>query len=86
VADNPHRPMDLRALQSGALQQPAGGDGAPAAVGSWQALLQAGSAIAAEARAALKVCCGCECWRHRCIPQVGRGSNVRRLVMLHVYV
>lgn len=54
--------MDLRALQSGALQQPAGGDGAPAAVGSWQALLQAGSAIAAEARAALKVCCGCGSW------------------------
>jgi hypothetical protein len=56
VADNPHRPMDLRVL----AQQSQGAVAEAAAelaqgAGSWQAPLRAGSAIAAEARAALKV-------------------------------
>ena len=68
VCDNPHRPMDLRAPapQPGPLAAQPDADGssaaAPAQPSGWQALLQAGSAIAAEARAALKASSNSVLW------------------------
>ena len=56
LQDSRHRPMDLRAVagSSAAAQAAGAATPAPAADGSiWEALLRIGSAIAAEARAAV---------------------------------
>ncbi len=60
VTDNPYRPMDLRAAQRPCSKNDSRvhalvEDASDVVCGDWRPLLQAGSAIAAEARAALKV-------------------------------